>query len=66
MFHKYFQNNDLHCRYFRIRVDKRVVSLSGKAFEKYRELSKKLSSQEFHSELDSHFERYCTLAELLG
>ena len=42
-----------------------MVSLSGKAFEKYRELSKKLASQELHSELMSYFESRCTLAELL-
>jgi len=43
----------------------KMVPLSGKAFEKYRELSKKLASQELHSELMSFFERRYTLAELL-
>jgi len=47
------------------RVDKIMVSLSGKAFEKYRELSKKLASQELHSKLMSYFERRYALAELL-
>ena len=42
-----------------------MVSLSGKAFEKYRELSKRLASQELHSELMSFFERRYTLEELL-
>jgi hypothetical protein len=49
----------------RIGVNERMVSLSRKAFEKYRELSKRLASQELHSELMSFFERRYTLAELL-
>jgi hypothetical protein len=47
------------------RVVKRMVSLSGKAFEKYRELSKKLASQGLHCELMSYFEMRYTFAELL-